>query len=112
MERYDKTGCIEAPEDCKHLNAVPKKSSFFYHDFLKLVASKGQKFPDVVEGDGKPMVCIADLQFQNWGLTVKNKPSYTFTARTRVGIQNLVKWASNPSINKRVRAAGFRHTWG
>ncbi|KAF5344803.1 hypothetical protein D9758_014414 [Tetrapyrgos nigripes] len=112
MEHYDKTGRISAPQDSNELNSIPKKPSFVYQDFLKLVAAKGQDFPDVKEGDGKDMVYIPDLAFQNWGLTVKNKPSYTFTARTRVGVQNLVKWASGPSVNKRVRVAGFRHTWG
>ncbi|KAF5346576.1 hypothetical protein D9758_013474 [Tetrapyrgos nigripes] len=112
MEHYDKTGRISAPQVSNQLNSIPKKPSFVYQDFLKLVAAEGQDFPHVEEGDGKPMVYIPNLAFQNWGLTVKNKPSYTFIARTRVGVQNLVKWASEPSVNKRVRVAGFRHTWG
>ncbi|KIK62943.1 hypothetical protein GYMLUDRAFT_163790 [Collybiopsis luxurians FD-317 M1] len=56
------------------------------------------------------MVYLKDEVFENWGRTVKNTPSYTFVAKTRVGVQNLVKWAS--TVNKRVRGAGFRHTWG
>jgi secreted Zn-dependent insulinase-like peptidase len=113
MKHYDKTGRISAPQDSSQLNSIPKKPSFVYQDFLNLVAAKGQEFPDhVMEGDGKKMVYLPDEPFKNWGLTVKNKPSYTFTARTRVGVQNLVKWASHPSRNKRVRVAGFRHTWG
>ncbi|KIK54755.1 hypothetical protein GYMLUDRAFT_176806 [Collybiopsis luxurians FD-317 M1] len=58
------------------------------------------------------MVYIPNQEFQNWGLTVKNTPSYTFIAKTRVGVQNLIKWAAKPEVNKRVRVAGFRHTWG
>ncbi|KAF5356511.1 hypothetical protein D9757_008749 [Collybiopsis confluens] len=109
-KHYEKTGRVDGVEENSELNSVPKKPSFIYRDFVNLVAALGKESPDVIEGDGKPMVYLQDAVFENWGQTVKNIPSYTFTARTRVGVQNLVKWAIQ--VNKRVRVAGFRHTWG
>lgn len=109
---YEKTGRVDALKHDSPLNSVPKKPSFIYKDFINLVATKARQSPDVKEGDGKAMRYLQNEVFQNWGRTVKNTPSYTFVARTRIGVQNLVKWASRPEVNKRVRAAGFRHTWG
>ena len=65
--------------------------------------------PDVVEGDGKPMKCLPNQVFQNWGRTVENTPSATFLPTTKDGVRNLVKWAAAKGLN--VRSAGYRHTW-
>ncbi|KAE9402842.1 hypothetical protein BT96DRAFT_917943 [Gymnopus androsaceus JB14] len=110
--QYEKTGRVDVLKEDSPLNSIPKKPSFIYKDFINLVATEGKQSPDVKEGDGKPMVYLQNEIFQNWGRTVKNTPSYTFTARTRIGVQNLVRWARRPEVNKRVRVAGFRHTWG
>jgi FAD/FMN-containing dehydrogenase len=40
---------------------------------------------------------------------VKNTPAYTFVPTTVLGLQNLVLWAK--ANNKRIRAAGYRHSW-
>jgi len=64
---------------------------------------------EVFESDGKGALVTRGWQFKNWGKTVQNTPSTTWQIRTRVGVQNLVKWAAKK--NKRVRVAGFRHTW-
>ena len=47
--------------------------------------------------------------FENWGDTVKTKSIRTFIPKTKVGICNLVKWASSKGL--RVRASGYRHSW-
>lgn len=49
------------------------------------------------------------LKFENWGLTVTNTPAFTFVPTTIYGLQNLILWARDN--NKRVRAAGHRHSW-
>lgn len=64
----------------------------------------------VTERDGTPVRVYTDLEFQNWGRTVKNVPSVTAFPRSKIGICNLVKWAAKN--DKRVRVAGYRHTWG
>ncbi|KAF5391481.1 hypothetical protein D9757_002438 [Collybiopsis confluens] len=127
-KHYEKTGRADAPQDESQLNSVPKKESFMYTDFVDFVATHGKESLDIYEGDGNPMVYLENEVFENWGRTVKNTPSYTFTAKTRAGVQNLIKWASKQ--NKRVRGqdsgetyqgrSGInflflpccRHTWG
>lgn len=47
--------------------------------------------------------------FKNWGGTVESVPAYTFYPKTKLGIQNIVKWTHKE--RKRLRAVGFRHTW-
>lgn len=51
----------------------------------------------------------ADIEFQNWGESIKNKPKYTFVPTKTLGLQNLVKYAKEN--NFRVRCAGYRHSW-
>lgn len=65
---------------------------------------------DVLEADGAPMRCFQGRKFENWAQTVANDPAVTFVPRTKEGVCNLVKWAK--SQGKRVRVAGYRHTWG
>ena len=56
-----------------------------------------------------PNKVYADVEFQNWGESVKNKPKYTFVPTKILGLQNLVKYAKGN--NFRVRCAGYRHSW-
>lgn len=63
----------------------------------------------VVEESGEPVTYYVRQPFANWGNTVHNEPSITFTPRTVRGVQNIVKFAARH--NKRVRASGYRHTW-
>jgi hypothetical protein len=55
------------------------------------------------------MEVYADKNFDNWGLTVRNKPKFTFVPTTILGLENLVKYAKEKGI--RVRCSGYRHTW-
>lgn len=89
--------------------SIPLPPSPMFHHLMTSMSKKLQSHPGVLEGDGKPMKWIPKLEFQNWGLTVTNTPSDTFVARTEVGLCNLVQWASQKK--KRVRVAGYRHTW-
>ena len=68
-----------------------------------------KRHSQIKEGDGSG-VLYHNLTFQNWGRTVENTPSVTFVPKTKAGICNIVQWAK--ANNKRVRAAGYRHTWG
>ncbi len=68
-----------------------------------------RQHPEVKERDGSG-VSYHDLAFQNWGRTVQNTPAVTFVPKTKEGICNIVRWAR--ANGKRVRGAGYRHTWG
>ncbi|KAH0605715.1 uncharacterized protein H6S33_004172 [Morchella sextelata] len=57
-----------------------------------------------------PMTVYVAAEFENWGLTVSNTPAYTFVPTKVKGLQNLITWAKTKKL--RVRAAGYRHTWG
>ena len=59
--------------------------------------------------DGMLSQVYIDAPFENWGLTVKNTPAYTFVPTTVHGIQGIVQYAK--ANGKRVRASGYRHTW-
>lgn len=48
-------------------------------------------------------------QFHNWGKTVSFRASCTLVVRSIRGVCKVVKWAA--SEGRRVRAAGFRHSW-
>jgi FAD/FMN-containing dehydrogenase len=50
-----------------------------------------------------------DTVFENWGLSVKNTPRYTFVPQKVLGLQNLVRYARQN--NMRVRCSGYRHSW-
>ena len=65
--------------------------------------------PDLREADGSPVWCVEEARFRNWGRTVLNTPAVTFVPRTKHGVREIVRWAS--ANNKRVRAAGYRHSW-
>jgi hypothetical protein len=80
------------------------------HAGVAAALAAAQECPQVLEGDGKPMLCYPALPFQNWGRTVSNTPASTYFPRTVAGVSNLVKWAAEHS--NRVRVAGYRHTWG
>ncbi|KAF2001355.1 FAD-binding domain-containing protein [Amniculicola lignicola CBS 123094] len=53
--------------------------------------------------------CYSNVPFENWGLTVKNTPKYTFLPNTVKGVQSIVEFAKRK--NYRVRCAGYRHSW-
>ncbi|GAB1522219.1 hypothetical protein RhiTH_005331 [Rhizoctonia solani] len=81
-----------------------------FHHLATFLCRNIEPFPEILEADGKPMDRVRPgTKFENWGQTVENSPAYTFVARTEVGICNLVKWAAG--AKKKVRVAGYRHTW-
>ena len=47
-----------------------------------------------------------DAEFQNWGVTVENKPRYTCVPKTTHGVQEIVKYAK--AMNMAVRVSGYR----
>ncbi|MFO0551775.1 MAG: FAD-binding protein [Polyangiaceae bacterium] len=63
----------------------------------------------VLEESGAGVLHLMNREFQNWGRTVKNTPAITFVPTTKVGVENIVKWAI--ANDKRVRVAGYRHSW-
>lgn len=74
-----------------------------------LLEQHGKDHPEVREGDGTPVTYLENEQFRNWGRTVQSTPSITFVPRTKQGLCEVVKWSSRNG--KRVRAAGYRHSW-
>ncbi|CAE6465741.1 unnamed protein product [Rhizoctonia solani] len=89
---------------------LPLPPSPHFHHLATTLAHNLEPFPEVLEADGKPMDHVKPgTKFQNWGRTVENTPAFTFVARTEVGLCNLVKWAAG--AKKKVRVAGYRHTW-
>lgn len=64
---------------------------------------------EIVEADGSLVEVYSNRRFRNWGGTVDYIPAYTFVPRSKQGICNIVRWAKKN--NRRVRAAGYRHTW-
>lgn len=60
------------------------------------------------EADGKEIKYLKNT-FKNWGKTVENKPAFTFFPHTLAGLRNIITWAND--LGKRVRVAGYRHTW-
>jgi FAD/FMN-containing dehydrogenase len=96
------------------VESVPSKlasqdSHEMFEGLRDLLLMRAEDFDEVREGDGTPMKCVRDLPFFNWGLSVRNAPAITFLPKTKQGVCNLVKWAR--SHQKRVRLAGYRHTW-
>lgn len=64
--------------------------------------------PDV-QPDNAVELVETTAQFKNWGETVRFSPSHNLVVRTVDGLRRVVKWAAK--VGKRVRVAGFRHSW-
>ena len=64
---------------------------------------------EITEADGSPVLVYSNRRFRNWGGTVDYIPANTFVPRSKQGVANIVRWAKKN--NRRVRAAGYRHTW-
>lgn len=64
---------------------------------------------EVTEADGSTVCVYRQRRFLNWGRTVDITPAFTFVPRSKQGVINIVRWAKKN--NRRVRAAGYRHTW-
>jgi hypothetical protein len=75
-----------------------------------LVEASPEIAPELVEADGQRIKTYHEREFENWGQTVENRPTLTCVPKTRIGVCNIVKWATHQG--KTVRAAGYRHTWG
>jgi len=82
------------------------------HHFKALESTlRWEHAPKIYEDKAKTKVMEvhADKTFDNWGLTVQNKPKFTFIPTTILGLENLVKYAKKNGL--RVRCSGYRHTW-
>ena len=88
---------------------APSTHTEFSTDVASFLRANAKPCPDIVEGDGKPVACVTNAVFQNWGRTVENKPYLTCIPKTKGGVCNIVKWAL--ANQKTVRVAGYRHTW-
>lgn len=58
--------------------------------------------------DDQPMKGYMNYPFNNWGNTVRNQPEYTFFPTTKIGIQNIVRFAKSKGLT--VRVGGYRQT--
>jgi hypothetical protein len=67
-----------------------------------------KSYNNLKEADGSLVLASKDT-FDNWGRIVRFTPHVTFQPRSVVGVQNIMKWAV--AHNKRVRTAGYRHSW-
>lgn len=63
----------------------------------------------IQEANGELVECYSDTEFENWGENVTFKPKLTFVPKTKQGICNIVKWASEQNL--KIRVSGYRHTW-
>lgn len=52
---------------------------------------------------------VSPKSFKNWVVTVNYEPAYLLLVRSLRGVREVIKWAA--TVNKKVRVAGFRHTW-
>lgn len=80
-----------------------QKTGLPLHDAIRKV--KAGLFQE--ESDVERVIC--DDQFENWGKTISFCAGYTLVVRTIAGVCEVVKWAASES--RRVRVAGFRHSW-
>lgn len=87
----------------------PATHTQFAGDVASSLRANAKPFPDILEGNGQPVLCVTNAEFQNWGRTVENTPYLTCIPTTRVGVCNIVKWATQNQ--KTVRVSGYRHTW-
>ncbi|GJE93850.1 FAD-binding domain-containing protein [Phanerochaete sordida] len=101
---------------------------------IEHVETKVETFVDHVEGKvethietveeklwGAPTVTLAEIgdptveqvlgmdDFKNWGQNVTFRASHQLVVRSVEGVRKVVKWAA--AKGKRVRVAGFRHSW-
>lgn len=95
-------------------NKTPKWDSVLKKDFNEAIQELYQKnvsaWHEVTEADGSPVHVLENEVFKNWGRTVENIPKYTCFPRSKVAIQNIVRYAK--THEKKVRVSGYRHTWG
>lgn len=90
--------------------ASPSKKRPAVLKLSDLTFAKDDPLDKIVEFDGKPVKHLSKgEEFENFGRNLKNHPAVTFEPQTRTGVCNVVKWAV--ANGKRVRAAGYRHTW-
>lgn len=60
-------------------------------------------------GDPAVQQVVGVDQFKNWGQNITFNASHQLVVRSIEGVQKVVKWAA--AKGKRVRVAGFRHSW-
>jgi len=89
---------------------LPSPAAIHHFKSLKSIF-KWEHAPKIYEDKArtKVMEVHADKEFENWGLSVQNKPKFTFVPTTILGLENLVKYAKQKGL--RVRCSGYRHSW-
>lgn len=109
LGELDETATKELDNALRSVPGVAAPATSVLDRLRAVVRDRARPFPDVLEGNGTPMLCVSDAPFENWGRTVRNTPALTFVPRTKTGLGNLVRWAA--ANGRTVRAAGYRHTW-
>ena len=74
---------------------------------MRALGLPSETFP--VLGDPGIEQVVGDNAFINWGKNVSFRASHTLIVRSVEAVCKVVKWAA--SEGRRVRVAGFRHTW-
>ncbi len=87
------------------------------HTFLKKEQVIKTK-PELREENGAIIECYLDDEIllqndglKNWGENIKFNPRYVFIPTTKLGICNIVKWATEEEKNLKIRVSGYQHTW-
>lgn len=52
---------------------------------------------------------ISPKSFKNWVALVNYEPAHIIVVRSLRGVKAVIKWAR--TVGRKVRGAGFRHTW-
>jgi len=95
-------------------STVTRFDSMFHSEYKdaihKLYKEHATDFDGIHEPSGQPVKVLHNKVFTNWGRTVANIPEYTFFPKSKLAVQQIVLWAKENG--KRVRVAGYRHTWG
>ncbi|KAM0317621.1 hypothetical protein ACHAPQ_010947 [Fusarium lateritium] len=77
-------------------------------DWFEKAVNKMVDFIDNKKDDQQIKV-YKNAKFQNWGLNITNKPTFTCVPDSTPAIQTIVKFAK--AHNMSVRCAGYRHSW-
>lgn len=100
----------EEAEKCSHgFRTGPSLGT--RHQIHRFFSGVGQIVKNLldIDDDDKLMVIQKDLEFRNWGQTVKDLPKYTCVPKNVADIQKIVRFGKKTGLG--VRCAGYRHSW-
>lgn len=95
--------------DHQPITSTLQRSVYHSRSPRNLARSAKTTLSHVVERDGSVVKHEEREEFDNWGDTVNNLPKHTFYPKSKIGVQNIVKFARANGF--RVRCAGTRHSW-